>query len=61
MNSAETAANMLFIWNKNGRSRVRFPMVSLDFFHGHNLSGRTMVLGSTQPLTEISTGNISWA
>jgi len=23
-------------------------------------SGRTMVLGSTQPLTEISTGNVSW-
>ena len=25
-----------------------------------NPSGRTMVLGSTQPLTEISTRNISW-
>ena len=34
-----------------GRSRVRFPMVP---------SRRTMVLGSTQPLTEMSTRNISW-
>jgi hypothetical protein len=29
-------------------------------FHWHNPSGRTMVLGSTQPLTEMSTINISW-
>ena len=26
----------------------------------HNLSGRTTVLGLTQPLTELSTSNISW-
>ena len=26
----------------------------------HNPSGRTVALGSTQPLTEMSTGNISW-
>ena len=42
-----------------GRSRVRFPMVSLEFFHWHNPSGRTMALGLTQPLTEMSTRNIS--
>jgi hypothetical protein len=29
-------------------------------FHRHNFSGRTMALGSTQPLTEMSTRNISW-
>ena len=29
-------------------------------FHWHNPSGRTMVLGSTQPLTEMSTRNVSW-
>ena len=29
-------------------------------FSFHNPSGRTMVLGSTQPLTEMSTRNISW-
>jgi len=30
------------------------------FFHWHNPSGRTMALGSTQPLTEMSTRNVSW-
>ena len=39
-----------------GRSRVRFPIVSLEFFH----FGRTMALGLTQSQTEISTRNISW-
>jgi ribosomal protein L37AE/L43A len=34
-----------------GRSRVWFPIVS---------SSHAMFLGSTQPLTEMSTGNISW-
>ena len=29
-------------------------------FHWLNLSGRTMPLGSTQPLTEMSTSGISW-
>ena len=42
-----------------GRSRVRFPMVSLDFFND-NPSGRTMALGSTQALTKKSTRNVSW-
>jgi hypothetical protein len=41
---------------QTGRSRVRFPMVSLEFFQWHNPSGRTMALGSNQPLTEMSTG-----
>jgi len=29
-------------------------------FHWYNPSGRTMALGLTQPLTEMSTRNISW-
>jgi len=29
-------------------------------FHWHNPSGRTITLGSTQPLTNMSTRNISW-
>jgi len=29
-------------------------------FHSHNPSDRTMALGSTQPLTEMSTTSISW-
>jgi hypothetical protein len=33
-------------------------MVSLDFFIDILLLGRTMALGSTQPLTEMSTRNI---
>jgi hypothetical protein len=36
-------------------SRVRFPMVSLDIIPWHNRFSRTMALGSTQPLTEMST------
>jgi len=32
----------------------------LGIFHGHNPSGCTMALGSTQPLREMSTRNISW-
>jgi hypothetical protein len=41
-----------------GRLRVQFPMRSLDFFNGPNSSSRTMALGSTQPLTEMSAGNL---
>ena len=37
------------------------PDVVIGIFHWHNPSGRTMALGSTQPLTEKSTRNISWA
>jgi len=32
----------------------------IGIFHLHNPSGRTKALGSTQPLTEMSTRNISW-
>jgi hypothetical protein len=32
----------------------------VGFFHRHNPSDRTMALGSTQPLTEMSTRSISW-
>jgi hypothetical protein len=41
-----------------GRSQVRFLTISLDVFNVSNLSSRTMALGSTQPLTEMSTRNI---
>jgi hypothetical protein len=42
-----------------GRSRVRFPMRSFDFSFGIiNPSTRAMALGSTQPLTEMSTRNL---
>jgi hypothetical protein len=32
----------------------------IGIFHWHNPFVRTMSLGSTQPLTEMSTRNISW-
>ena len=41
---------------KAGRSRVRFPMASLEFFIHKISSGRTVAPGSTQPLTGISLG-----
>jgi len=45
-----------------GRSRVRFPMVSLEFFIDirSNPSSRKMALEVTQPLTETSARNIPW-
>jgi hypothetical protein len=36
------------------------PYGVIGIFQWHNPSGRTMALGSTQPLTEMSTRNISW-
>jgi hypothetical protein len=41
-----------------GRSRFRFPKRSLNFFNLLNPSSRNMALGSTQPLTEMSTRNV---
>ena len=32
----------------------------IGIFQWHNPSGRTMALGSTQPLTEMNTNNIYW-
>jgi len=36
------------------------PYRVIGIFHCLSPSGRTMALGSTQPLTEMSTRNISW-
>jgi hypothetical protein len=43
-----------------GRSRVRFQMVSVEFFFDNNPSGRATVMGSTQPLIEMNASNIFW-
>jgi hypothetical protein len=43
---------------KAGRSRFRVPD-EVDFFNLPNPSSRTIVLGSTQPLTEMNTRNLS--
>jgi hypothetical protein len=40
-----------------GRSPVRVPD-KVDFFNLSNPSGRTMALGSTQPLTQMRTRNL---
>jgi hypothetical protein len=40
------------------KSRARFPTRLLDFFSYSNPSSRTVVRGSTQPLTEMSTRNL---
>ena len=39
---------------------VSIPDGNTAIFHWHYPSGRTMALGSAQPLTEMSTRNISW-
>jgi hypothetical protein len=36
------------------------PDMVIEMFHGRNPSGRTMALGSSQPLTEMSIKGISW-
>jgi hypothetical protein len=36
------------------RVAVSIPDCVTGIFHGHNPSGRTMALGSTQPLTEVT-------
>jgi len=36
------------------------PDDAIGIFHWHDPSDRTMALGSTQPLTEMSTRRISW-
>jgi hypothetical protein len=41
-----------------GRSRIQFPMRSLDFLNWPNIFSLTMALKSTQPLTEMSTRNL---
>jgi hypothetical protein len=44
----------------NGKVAGSIPDGVIGIFHLHNPSDRTMVLVSTQPLTEMSTRSISW-
>ena len=41
-------------------TKKKIPDVVIGIFHRLNPSGRTMVLESTQPLTEMCTRNLSW-
>jgi len=61
----------LFYWGTLWRSWLRYCATNwrvagsitdgaIGFFHWHNPSGRPMALGLTQPLTEMSTRNVSW-
>jgi hypothetical protein len=59
------------VWGARWRSWLRhcitnrkvagsIPDGVIGILHWHTAFGRTMALGSTQPLTEMSTRNISW-
>jgi len=54
----------LWLWSRlsatNRKVAGSIPDSVTGIFHSRNPSGRTMALGSTQPLTEMSTRNISW-
>jgi hypothetical protein len=63
--------NILYIWGTRWRSWLRhcstsrkvagsIPERVIGIFRWHNPFGRTIALGSTQPLTEMSTRNTSW-
>ena len=63
--------NTYLLWGTRWRSWLRHCATSrkvggsipdgvIGFYHWHNPSGRTMALGSTQPLTEMSTRIVSW-
>ena len=63
--------NNAWLWGTRWRSWSRhcatswtvtgpIPIGDIGIFYWHNPSGRTMVLGLTQPLTEMITRNISW-
>jgi hypothetical protein len=45
-------------YKSEGRGFI--PDGVIGMFHWHNPSSRTMALGSSQPLTEMSTVSISW-
>jgi hypothetical protein len=48
------------VYKTNSEGRGSIPDGVTGIFHWHNPSGCTMAMGSTQPLTEMSTRNISW-
>ena len=55
-----TVAQWLRCSATNRKVACSIPDGVIGIFHWHNPSDRTMALGSTQPLTEMSTRRISW-
>jgi hypothetical protein len=55
-----TVAHWLRYCATNRKVAGSIPDGVIEIFHCNNPSKRTMSLGSTQPLTEMSTRNISW-
>jgi hypothetical protein len=53
-------AQWLWYCAANQKVAGSIPDGVMEFFIDVNPSDRTMALGSTQPLTEMSTGSISW-
>ena len=53
-------AKALRYYATNRQVAGSIPDGFIGMFQRHNSAGRTMVLGSTQPLTEMSTMCISW-
>jgi len=53
-------AQLLRCCATNRKVADSIPDGVVGIFHRHNPSDRTMALGSTQPLTEMSTRSISW-
>jgi hypothetical protein len=47
-------------WATSRKVAVWIPKGVIASFRRHNTSGRTVALGSTQPLIEMSIRNISW-
>ena len=56
---ATTVGTWLHSWLRHcctsQKVMISIPDYASGIFHGHNHSGRTMALASTQPLTEMST------
>ena len=59
-NGGNAVAQWLRCCAKNQKVAGSFPNGLIGIFHSRNPSDRTMALGSTQPLIEMSTRRISW-
>jgi len=56
----DRGSTMVKVCATNRKDAGSIPDGVIGIFHLHNPSDRTMALGSTQPLTEMSTRSIFW-